>query len=107
MRLRRPSGTNRQGPVVCSRSFSLVSSLQSLEEQEEVAGLLQDLSRLLLQPPPPRSDTRLQVVLIMQPERRKEKKKMEEQQEEAPRRSPPGFHDNRNDVNELTLVQGS
>lgn len=67
----------------------MVSSLQSLEREEEAASLLQDLTRLLLQPLNllllPRSiRPKMQVVLIMQPEGRKEKEKKTMEEEEAP-----------------------
>lgn len=74
-------------PVVCSRSFSCVSSLQSLEE-DKASWMVQALSKSLLQPldVPQSSESKLQVVLIMKREE-KNKKKKRKQQEEA--RSAP------------------
>ena len=69
-------------PVVSRRSFSFVSSLQSLEKVGSASWMLRDLSRVLLQPldplvlpsaPPP-----LQLLLIVQPEASEEPEEPEE-----------------------------
>lgn len=64
-------------PVVCSRSFSCVSSLQSLEK-DEASWMLRALSKTLLQPLDSlvlqSTQSKLKVVLIMQPEGKKKKK---------------------------------
>lgn len=69
---------HRRVPVVSSRSFSLVSGLQSSDQEEEVAGMLRDLSRLLLQPLDslvvPTRQSEVQLVLIVQPPASEEKK---------------------------------
>lgn len=68
--------------VLSSRSFSFVSSLQSLQAPEDTAWMLRDLSRALVQPPDalvlssPRP--KLKLVLIMQPEVRTEEERTEE-----------------------------
>lgn len=60
-----------------------MSSLQSMEKEEDAAWMLRDLTRVLLQPLDPlvlpSVQPKLQLVLIMQPEGRKEEEKMMEE----------------------------
>lgn len=68
-------------PAVCSRSFSCVSSPQSLEK-DEASWMLRVLSKTLLQPLDSlvlqSAQSQLQVVLIVNPEGKKKKKKKEQ-----------------------------
>lgn len=60
-----------------------MSSLQSMEKDENAAWMLRDLTRALLQPLDPlvlpSVQPKLQLVLIMQPEGRKEEERMVEE----------------------------